>query len=312
MPWQRKCGVRIGKAVSSFSLLILMAYVGMASDYGKLADELSNETARTIAKQVVADPDCPSEAWDLAQSILDSQSPNSYQIAALRSALRSLANQENLRAILADTHARAVAKQIKQNPAYRDAGVKADANWIEKAFERLKKIRLNEEPKIRAPQVELPGLQGLMLIVWILLGAGVLFLLIWAARHFTWKRSLARKAKAMLEEDEPERTVDEWLELAESLFASGRHREAVRCLYLACLLRFDEFGVARFDRSQTNWEHLSRIQVSSRMPEGLRFDQPTQWFDLIWYGNRAAKPEDVLQFKRWYEEVLSSLKENPS
>jgi len=304
--------VRIVKAVSSFSLLLLLAALGFAQDYGKLADELNESNAQKIAKKVYDDPKASQDAHDWAQYILEANEPSRSDIANLRSALTNMASEDKVNDMLADSHAKSVAKQIKTNPAYVDSGTRSDANWVKKAFERLKDVKIDADPKMDVPKGEMPGLQGVMVLVWVLLGGGVLFLLIWAIRHFSWKRSLERKAKAMLEEDEPERTVDEWMELAESLIASGRYREGVRCLYLACLLRFDEFGVARFDRSQTNWEHLYRIRSSIKMPRDLRFEPATQRFDVIWYGNRTATHEDVVQFKSWYEEILAKLKENPS
>jgi len=111
----------------------------------------------------------------------------------------------------------------------------------------------------------------------------------------------------MLEQDEPERTLDEWLDMANKLTADGKYREAVRCLYLACLLRFDEHLVARFDRGQTNWEHLARIRASSRMPIGLDFESPTKRFDTIWYGHRTRGLSDVDQFKDWYGRITEAL-----
>jgi len=304
--------VQIVRAVSSFSLFALLWAACHAEDYGKLADELNSQSAPKVARQVYEDPNCPPEVRNQAKGILDSGEPSQAELMRFRSALKAMAVEDKVRSIKLDTRSAALAKQIKRNPAFSDKGIQSEANWINKAFERLKNLRLDADPNIQMPQAKAPGLEGLMVVVWVLLGAGVLFLLVWAIRHFSWKRNLERKAKAMLEEDEPERTVDEWLELAESLSASGKYREAVRCLYLACLLRFDEFGIARFDRSQTNWEHLNRIQASLKMPKDLRFEPATQRFDVIWYGNRKAKPEDVAQFRQWYEEVLSRLKENPA
>lgn len=305
------CGVQIVKAVSSFSLLVLAAFC-LCADYGKMAGDLNEKNAHEIAQQVVDDPNSTEDAHDWARYILDNEKPSASDVANLRSALSAMANEDKVNDILSDTHAKSVAKQIKENRSYIDAGTQKDANWIEKAFERLKNLKGPDMPKVNLPKGEAPALNGLMIFVWILLGGGVLFLLIWAIRHFSWKRTLERKAKAMLEEDEPERTVDEWLEMADSLIAEGRYREAVRCLYLACLLRFDEFGVARFDRSQTNWEHLYRIRASIKLPKDIRFEPATQRFDVIWYGNRTAKIDDVSQFKAWYEEILGKLKENPA
>jgi hypothetical protein len=153
------------------------------------------------------------------------------------------------------------------------------------------------------------GLGGLFKFLLIgLLVAAVIFFLVLAFRHFSWKKTLKRKSSALLEEDEPERSADEWLRLAEGLSLQGRYREAVRCLYLACLLRIDEAKVARFIRSETNWEHLARIQASAKRPPSLDILAPTRAFDQIWYGHRVRGEADVDQFKIWYEEVVASLR----
>jgi hypothetical protein len=148
----------------------------------------------------------------------------------------------------------------------------------------------------------------LMYFVWFLLGAAVLAFIIYALRFVSFGKLKKRKAKAMLDEDEPERTLDEWLAMAESFEREGRYREAVRALYLACLLKFDERNVARFVRSQTNWEHLARIEDSPRRPVSLDFRSATQAFDRIWYGHKVRGSEDVVDFKAWYESVSAALR----
>jgi hypothetical protein len=110
----------------------------------------------------------------------------------------------------------------------------------------------------------------------------------------------------ILEDDEPERTADQWLLQAEKLEAEGKYREAVRCLYLACLVRYDDGRVARFRRHETNWEHLYRIEGSSLNP-GLDFRTPTQRFDKVWYGYQVNGPSDVQEFREVYQRLCDQL-----
>ena len=153
-----------------------------------------------------------------------------------------------------------------------------------------------------------PFLSGL---VWVLLGLLAALLgafLYFVFRHFSWKKGLERKAKAMLGEDEPELSRDEYLTEADRLTAEGKFREAVRYLYLASLLLFDENGVARFIRGQTNWEHLRRIEASDAKPDGLDFEPPTQKFDQVWYGMRVQGQSDVDAMRGWYLQVANRLR----
>jgi hypothetical protein len=204
------------------------------------------------------------------------------------------------------------AAEIKKNPLYRDDGVQESSNWASKAFQNLGEMvqRLIRPPNMDAPNVQPPNVGGFdfSIIMWALLAVLLGIFVFFAARHFNWQKKLRRKASAILEDDEPERSLDEWLEQADLLTKQGRYREAVRCLYLACLLRFDEYGIARFIRGETNWEHLARIERSGKLDGILSFREPTQEFDRIWYGFRVRGLEDVERFRSVYEEITSSLR----
>jgi len=200
------------------------------------------------------------------------------------------------------------ARDVKASPLYSDPGVKQSSNWFARLIQRLRHLGTPDLPAPPNLNVR-PGLgDWIITAMKILLACLAALFVFLAARHFRWKGRLRRQATAMLDEDEPERTPDEWLERAEALAREGRHREAVRCLYLACLLRFDEHGVARFQRHETNWEHLRRIEASPTMPETLAFREPTRAFDRIWYGHHVQGAEDYERFRAWYSGVMESLR----
>jgi hypothetical protein len=206
------------------------------------------------------------------------------------------------------TTAKAQVKDIKANPLYRDPGVQEQSNWLDGALRRLADLvpKQTNSPDINLPQTSIPS--WIVPGMWVLLGLAVATFGYFALRHFTWKRALKRKATAVLEDDEPERSLDEWLMLADEHSEAGRYREAVRAMYLSCLLKFDEAGVARFIRGETNWEHLSRITLSPKRPSTIDFRPPTQSFDRIWYGHHIKGVEDVQQFKVWYLQITEALR----
>jgi len=207
--------------------------------------------------------------------------------------------------------ASAVAKGEKKGVLYRDAGVEEGKNWLGMALDRLRNLKFNlDAPKINAPKAPVFG-PWLSVLLWCVLIGAVVAFAYYGIRHIDWKRTLARKSKAVLEEDEPERSLDEWLTAADQLANEGRYREAVRALYLACLLRFDYGRVARFDRRQTNWEHLARIETSPRAPAGIDFRTPTKAFDNIWYGFRTDGMTDVVRFRDWYHSITKAVMEVP-
>ena len=204
------------------------------------------------------------------------------------------------------------AAEIKRSPLYRDEKVQ-DANWFEKAAEDFINLigRLfKSSPAKQSSSIgEAPSILGPWLIygMWGLLAALVAVFAYVILKHARWRLQLKRRTKAMLEEDEPERTLDEWLARADELERQGLHREAVRCLYLACLLKFDEARIAKFDRGQTNWEHLHRIQLSPLLPPDLDFQATTLAFDRIWYGMRTEGKTDVEKFRRSYLAIADRL-----
>lgn len=71
---------------------------------------------------------------------------------------------------------------------------------------------------------------------------------------------------------------------ASELAQAGSYRQAMRQLYLAALLRLDEVGVLRYDRSQTNREVLAQLPSASVAHGHLAPVVDT--FDRIWYGVR--------------------------
>lgn len=204
----------------------------------------------------------------------------------------------------------ALARQIKSSPLYRDPGLREQTNWLSGAAARLNNLHPDlscKEPDVKP--VNGPELGAwLIYVMWTVLALAVTGFLVFAYKRFSWSKGLERKAKALLDEDEPERTLDEWLDLANRLEREGRHREAVRCLYLACLLKLDEARVARFERSETNWEHLARIEASPKKPADLDFRSPTKAFDEIWYGMRVNGAEDVARFRTWYTQVTEAVR----
>lgn len=203
------------------------------------------------------------------------------------------------------TDAQQQAEQILSSPLYVDYGEKEGRNWLDRLGRRISEIiaALLEKLFNRSPQIgSLPGalpLGFVTTIAWVLLAIALLVALVFVLMHIKI-RARRKRVGGILEEDEPERTASEWLDRANSLEAEGRYREAVRCLYIASLVRFDESNVARFIRHETNWEHLYRIEASPKMPEEADFRDLTQSFDQIWYGNLKATGDDVRYFKEKY------------
>jgi hypothetical protein len=302
---RKTSGVRIGRVVSSFSFLLLLAVVALGGEFGDLKAELA--AAKTPQEKVSLLNSSEIEDDELYRLAIDAKESDSASIARATDYvdLKAIAESTTLSNGQSER-----AKKIKSSTLYRDTQ-KDNANWLSGAVARLKNL-VPKFPESNGPRlggVPSAGAGLLLPIIWFLLFALVVGFIIYAVRFVTFGKLKKRKGKAMLEDDEPERTLDEWLALADAYQKEGRFREAVRALYLACLLKFDERNIARFLRGQTNWEHLARIEASPKMPAGINFRAATQAFDQVWYGHKVRGAVDVDEFRQWYGEVSTALKE---
>jgi hypothetical protein len=77
---------------------------------------------------------------------------------------------------------------------------------------------------------------------------------------------------------------------AEELARAGKHREAVRVLYLAVLSFLHGHGLLRYETTRTNGEYVRQVRLAPQAPPGLAepFAQLTREFEALWYGGRDA------------------------
>lgn len=235
-------------------------------------------------------------------------------------------NNENLEALTTMARLRALAlrdgpngnageeaKAITNSPLYRKLDERKSSNWMTRGFEKLgdwlsKRTRTDTTPARRTQGSAGDALGWVTPLMWILLGGAVVAGLYWLLARVSFANFRRAKKMGILDEGEPERTADEWLLRSLELEAAHQFRNAVRALYIACLVRFDDYGVVRFVRSETNWEHLSRLKKSGACPSHLDFESPTKKFDLIWYGDKEVTSEDVAEFRSFYEQLLAALR----
>lgn len=83
---------------------------------------------------------------------------------------------------------------------------------------------------------------------------------------------------------------------AERLFAAGEYRAALRLLYLATLIRWEEAGRLRFDRSLTNREVVARVNLQGDALLLERLTPLVDRFDRVWYGGAPCTAEDYTRF----------------
>lgn len=86
---------------------------------------------------------------------------------------------------------------------------------------------------------------------------------------------------------------------AARMASEGRYRDAIALLYLALLELLDRQGLARIDRSRTNWEYLQAVEAQSvrtgsasadRLVPAMR--ELAERLDGVLYGGLVAGPAD--------------------
>ncbi|HEX5163760.1 MAG TPA: DUF4129 domain-containing protein [Thermomicrobiales bacterium] len=83
---------------------------------------------------------------------------------------------------------------------------------------------------------------------------------------------------------------------AERLFAAGDYRAALRMLYLATLIRWEEAGRLRFDRSLTNREVVARVTLHGDATLLAQLSPLVERFDRVWYGGASCTSNDYASF----------------
>ena len=96
----------------------------------------------------------------------------------------------------------------------------------------------------------------------------------------------------------PPPSADAWRAEADRLAQTGAFRAAIRALYLAALLRWDEQGRLRFDRTLTNREVLRQATSRGDAPLVERLGPLVERFDRLWYSGLPGSPEDYADFAR--------------
>ncbi len=207
------------------------------------------------------------------------------------------------------------AERILQNPLYRESLNTAEGeSWLNEAlsnfFERIGEWlgNLFNRPQQQrgSPIVASQGVTQVMIVI--LLAVLAAFVIYLVSQIKLKRQPDSGNDDNLMSEEEARRSADQWLTEADKLAARGEFRAAVRCLYLACLIRMDESNTLRFERHQTNWEHLYRFRDLTNKPGNFQLEPLTQKFDNAWYGFIPQTQSDVDWFKSEYQALLAGLR----
>lgn len=227
----------------------------------------------------------------------DSELRKNRLIQQIDAQLDSYVTSENTQSL---PSAKEQIKKIKADITYKSKQELKQATWLQNLIERLKNLKPSNPPEM--PDLKMPPwLATVLKVIFYLLCGLALVLVVWLISKIrVGKKIRSARMKGLLEEGEELLSEDEYVTKADQLAAEGRFREACRCLYLANLLHISAARIARFEPSETNWEHLRRIHASQSRPAGLEMRPITKLFDLIWYGDAFAGEPQFTEFKSNY------------
>jgi hypothetical protein len=187
--------------------------------------------------------------------------------------------------------ARDVVREILATPEFAGAAgpsavdrlAAAAADWL---IDLLRRLGLDGGAGVEIAR-------GLAWMVAALAVAGLALLLV-----HTWRRRGAHAAAGPTAGSrEVSRPSAEWVARVAQALDTGELREAVRCAYLAAVVRLEEQGVWRVDEARTPREYLRLVPPDDRRKQP--FGDLTREFERSWYG---AQPADTRGLWRWLEE----------
>lgn len=177
--------------------------------------------------------------------------------------------------------------------------------WIADFFAWLLEQRRREAPEAGMSPAGFsppPGVfVGLALAILLPILLWVLWITLFKRKNKTPSNPEAEDGVAAALEKPPEVHLDDAARLA----LAGRHREALRSLYLATLVAFDAEGVLVFDGSRTNGQTI-RLLPSGRVRDDFR--RFTRLFDATWYGHAPAGEQEYQASRALAEGIANHLR----
>lgn len=197
----------------------------------------------------------------------------------------------------------AALQTILDRPAYKWHPEEPSAleSWFIDLIRKLTQVLPAPDPQGEGITINIP-----VDLVVTFAGILILFFVFWfVGREFMGGLLLEAGAGPSTRDGGEPLTAARALQQAQGLSAAGDYRNAVRYLYLASLLRLDERGLLRYDRSRTNREYVRSVDDTPELASNLK--DVIDVFDEVWYG---YQPLDKSSYERFVERV-SDLQDQP-
>lgn len=144
----------------------------------------------------------------------------------------------------------------------------------------------------------------------VLKAAGILLMVLFIAAIFYFIKRNMRAAKRLKQEEEAVllSEIKDYRQVegrALSLYEKGDFKQAVRFLYMALLIRFNEMSLIRIHKSKTNRQYLNEL-FHGGYGDFEVVQAFTGFYNESWYGNKKV---DRGHCDYWFEKYNSLLKE---
>lgn len=181
-------------------------------------------------------------------------------------------------------------------------------SWISEKLEWLWDWLITLWPRTYARDPE-GGVTLTVMMTTILIAACLLALALMVIRRSRRRPKTApvtvERIASVADQDPRSRPESEWVRLARSLAAAGRHREAIRAWYNAILATLIRTRRVAWIRGRTNWEYVSAVAASSPWKGDLV--RLTAEFDREWYGNHEVDSTAYASFAETAAMILESI-----
>lgn len=181
--------------------------------------------------------------------------------------------------------------------------------WLELQFQQFR-VDLPSLPDWQAPA----WLEGVVLWLILVLGGTILVLCgeqvaRWGLRSLRqWRRYQANQEARPLQA-QPQRTLAEWLAIAQEYQHQGNFKEACRALYMALLQRLQDTQLIRFHLGWTDQEYAAQIQGLAGANPSHPGQQPYETLlythERLCFSQSEILEQDYLACYQAYEQIAT-------
>lgn len=100
---------------------------------------------------------------------------------------------------------------------------------------------------------------------------------------------------------------EEWVRRARGYASAGDWRWAIRCFYMASLVKLDDAGVIRYEKGVTNWGYVARVRSSGRHGLLPPLTSLTGRFDDVWYGDHEVSEAGFREAEAGYAAIAGGV-----